>query len=264
MGEKEFFPIPAGVYRIGTDNPVIEALHARIESGVVKKEYLCASCPSHDILIDTVSFSERLVTRSEFAEFVADTGYTTESERMGWGWISDEGRWQKRGGVSWRAPFGLAADDRCVSEGVMPVMQVSWNDAVAYCEWLTRRAGVVARLPREGEWEVFAKMCGVTGMDELYDAAVGVPAPGHFTDRLLDYFGTRSGIGFLWEWTEDWYEGYPGGESNSDYGRVYRVLRGGSILSLPFQRTREYRIRKCPTARSPYYGFRIALYPGAA
>ncbi len=65
-------------------------------------------------------------------------------------------------------------------------------------------------------------------------------------------------IGLLWEWTDDWYEPYPGGIDMKDYGTVYKVLRGGSILSLPVQRTREFRLRKCPTARSPYYGFRIA------
>jgi hypothetical protein len=40
---------------------------------------------------------------------------------------------------------------------------------------------------------------------------------------------------------------------------VYKILRGGSLMSLPAQRSREYRFRRCPTARSPFYCFRVAI-----
>ena len=56
----------------------------------------------------------------------------------------------------------------------------------------------------------------------------------------------------------NWFDKYPGGDDNDEFGEVYKILRGGSILSHPVQRTKEFRFRRCPTARSPYYGFRIA------
>jgi formylglycine-generating enzyme required for sulfatase activity len=162
--------------------------------------------------------------------------------------------------VSWRIPFDAKEEDRIVSDNDMPVMQASWNDAAAYCEWRSKKTGKTVRLPHEAEWEIFASLCGVPGMEEIMTSTRPAVAPEDFAAALsCAGKGGPAGTGLLWEWTGDWYGAYPGGEESGEHGMVYRVLRGGSLPSLPIQRAREFRLRKCPTARSPYYGFRTAI-----
>ncbi len=255
-----YFVVPAGTYRVGIDPHRVIDLCSRHGSPGVKTDYLLTSAPSHEIEIDSVAIATRTVTRGEFAAFISETGYRTESEREGWGWVWAEGRWRKRDGVSWRRPFAAWDEDRCVSDERMPVMQTSWNDAAAYCEWRSEKTGKSVRLPGEVEWEIFAMLCGVPGMEETATSTRPAVAPEDFAAALSSAgVGGPAGTGLLWEWTGDWYGAYPGGEDHGDFGRVYRVLRGGSLTSLPVQHAREFRLRKCPTARSPYYGFRTAL-----
>jgi formylglycine-generating enzyme required for sulfatase activity len=260
--KSDFIRIRAGNYSIGLTAAALEKASGKMKDSTIKKEFLASSFPGHTVHIDEIFISKQLTTLYEFSAFAEDTGYITEGEKQGWGWIWQDERWQKKTGVSWKRPFGTADDERYRQDDTLPVMQVSWHDAAAYCSWLSVKSGITVRLPREAEWEIFAGLCGVPGIVERADDLSQVPVPATVLGALR--MGVRSGvgginaIGLLWEWTEDWYDRYPGGTDQKDYGTVYKVLRGGSILSLPAQRTREFRLRKCPTARSPYYGFRIA------
>ena len=261
LSETDFIRIPAGEYTIGLSSDSLEHAYRMIRNTAVKQEFISSSFPAHAVHVDEVLIKKFLTTSEEFSEFIADTGYVTEAEKEGWGWILEGRRWLKRNGICWRGPFGSPDDERCRARGGMPVMQVSWNDAASYTAWLSARIGKPVRLPREAEWEVFAHRGGVAGVGEFKDEPGAVPAPCGFLETIhqaLDT-GTHFSTGLLWEWTEDWYDSYPGGLQSKEYGRTYRVLRGGSAISMPVQRTREFRLRKCPTARSPYYGFRIAI-----
>lgn len=75
------------------------------------------------------------VTVAQYRSFIDSTGYKTENERDG----KD---------FDWSKPF----QDLVQSESE-PVLAVSWNDAVAYCDWLSKRTGESYRLPTEREWE---------------------------------------------------------------------------------------------------------------
>jgi formylglycine-generating enzyme required for sulfatase activity len=141
-------------------------------------------------------------------------------------------------------------------------VNVSWNDAAAYCEWLGRQDGATYRLPREAEWE-YACRAGTTmafwnGDDVEAVVAVGNLAdssaqakfknyPEHiyqkrsdgfvFTAPVGSYpanaFGLYDMHGNVYEWCQDWYDAeYYSSSPMDDPVNVreaeYRVLRGGS------------------------------------
>lgn len=258
--------LEAGDYTIGLSDDDLERMRKTLrgmgDTGI-KIEYLMNSFPRHTETLHAAMVAKRLVTLAEFETFVRETGQITEAEKDGWGWTWEDG-WLKKAGVSWRAPFGDAADAmyRDNAERI-PVLQATWNDADAFCAWRSAEWGRAICLPSESEWEVFASRAGVFRADEAgrlierhaYDSSEA------FCDALLRAIDAAGGVhppGLVWEWTSDWFQPYPGGACNREYGEVYRVLRGGSLVSHPFQKMREYRFRRCPTARSPFYGFRLA------
>ena len=88
------------------------------------------------------------VTRGQFAAFVAETGYRTqaEKEKLSWAWKGMTKPPRRAAGLSWRKAGFPQTDEH-------PVVHVSWNDAKAFCDWLTRRTGEQAALPTEAQWE---------------------------------------------------------------------------------------------------------------
>lgn len=95
------------------------------------------------------------VTHPEFVRFVKETKYKTDaekSEKGGGGYMAEQQgivNWNRR--FSWKDP-GFPQSSRS------PVVNISWNDAVAYCDWLTRQDGRYRfRLPTEEEWEYCAR-----------------------------------------------------------------------------------------------------------
>jgi len=255
-----YISIPGGEYTAGISRETADS--AIIRGSDIKREFLYNATPGHTEILGEVMVAPAPVTGREFSAFITDTGYKTEAELDGWGWVM-EGRWRKKGGVSWSHPFMHEAD-RIYRQNsdMLPVLQVSWNDASAYCEWLSARTNSSVRLPGEAEWEAFAALSGVpeTGAREFRG---GETIAGHLdlVNAMLDAVSESrcNNTGIVWEWTSDWFKSYEGGPGNSDFGEVYRVLRGGSLVSHEIQGTREYRFRRCPTARSPYYGFRTLV-----
>jgi formylglycine-generating enzyme required for sulfatase activity len=154
-----------------------------------------------------------------------------------------------------------------------PVINVSWDDAVAYCQWLSQQTGQRYRLPTEAEWEYAArsggkkeKWAGTSDEARLgeyawyYDGNSG--SKSHFVgEKQPNGLGLYDMSGNVWEWCRDWFGPYSreqvadpvGPESGSD-----RVVRGGG-WGIPAWFCRSaYRDRCGPDFRDDFIGFRLA------
>lgn len=202
--------------------------------------------PVHQVSVDPFYISENLVTVAEFREFVEATGYVTEAEKFGNSGVFDveTGNWSLVEGADWKQPFG---PDGKVAKDDHPVTQVSWNDAVAYCEW----AGV--RLPTEMEWEFAAKggndsnnrfswgneLVSKAGFEAnvwqgKFPDSVSVEDGYLYTSPVGVYGKTEAGLtdmgGNVWEWTSDTYRLYEGNRYRVPLDENKKVIRGGSFL----------------------------------
>ncbi|MGH7307288.1 MAG: formylglycine-generating enzyme family protein [Candidatus Rokuibacteriota bacterium] len=198
--------------------------------------------PVHRVTVSAFAIDRFEVTSAEFSEFVRKTGHLTDPERAGVGWHWD-GTWREVRGADWRHPRGpgstIEGPDR------HPVVQVSWNDAAAFCRWRG------ARLPTEAEWERAARGAGGRpypwgdesprgrasyGSDvccraddsdgHLYTAPVGA------FPRGRSPFGIDDLAGNVWEWVEDWfdagfYKRSPAIDPVNVVATPRKVIRGG-------------------------------------
>ena len=158
--------------------------------------------------------------------------------------------------------------------GKRPVINVSWEDAVAYAQWLSTVTGKPFRLPTEAEWE-YAARAGTTsdfywGQGEAKDFAWFNENSNNKTqpvgEKKPNAFGLYDMSGNVWEWVQDcWHDNYdqaPGdgsawqGQNNGDCSR--RVLRGGSWDNEPDWLRSAYRGRNYPGYRNYDIGFRLA------
>lgn len=158
-----------------------------------------------------------------------------------------------------------------------PVEQVSWSDAVEFCQRLSalpeeKKAGRVYRLPTEAEWEYACRAGSQTaysfGSDEKslvnfgwYDFnskgithAVGL--------KKANAWGLYDMHGNVFEWCADWYGVYPKGSATDPRGPEdgsIRVYRGGGWISDVVRCRSAFRSGDGPSYRYGYLGFRVAL-----
>ncbi len=202
------------------------------------------------------------VTNAQFAAFVSATGWTTDVEAAGVGYLWS-GRWVLAAGADWRHPFGQKST--VDGKAAHPVVQVSARDAAAFCSW----AGM--RLPSEAEWEFAARSAdgrrypwGDEAPEQGPDAranfgTVACCAPDasdgyHRTAPVGRYPGGASPFGLLdmagnvWEWTASRFPGTPG----------LVALRGGGWGNNPYCLRVSYRHGNPPGIGLDMVGFRCA------
>ncbi|HXK04534.1 MAG TPA: SUMF1/EgtB/PvdO family nonheme iron enzyme [Verrucomicrobiae bacterium] len=100
---------------------------------------------------------------------------------------------------------------------------VSWNDAVAFCQWLSRKEGKPYRLPTEAEWEYTAR----AGRRTLFPSGAEPPAP-----ETANAWGVKNMHTGVAEWVFDWYGPYRAGAQTDPTGPAWgigRVVRGGGL-----------------------------------
>jgi formylglycine-generating enzyme required for sulfatase activity len=136
--------VPAGPFLMGTTENEIEELLENTSNETLRM-LIESEAPQHEVVLAGYYIGRHPVTNAQFAAFVEATGYETEAEEEGRGRAIRDGRYTWVEGADWRHPDGPESD--IAGKGDHPVVQVSWNDARAYCDWLG------ARLPTEAEWE---------------------------------------------------------------------------------------------------------------
>jgi formylglycine-generating enzyme required for sulfatase activity len=198
--------------------------------------------PVRVIYVSPFYLDETEVTNARYAAFVKATGH--------------------------RAPYHWRKGEMPAGKEKLPVVNVSWDDAVAFC------ASEGKRLPAEAEWEracrgVGEKLKTPWGNDDVTakEAHFGSQNPDVVCgSRRRNYFGLCDIIGNVWEWCADWYdqkyyEAAPKRDPKGPETGKYRVLRGGSWFdqtgSLQFL-TCSYRSWAPRSERSPTIGFRCA------
>jgi formylglycine-generating enzyme required for sulfatase activity len=279
--------IPAGEFYMGSTP--LEIGQVRRIDPTFKKEWEQEDQPQHRVRISRPFYlGVHEVTRKEFAQFARTTGYQTDAKRDGkggCGFDAATGEFRQDPVYDWQNP-GFAQNEN------EPVVNVSWNDATAFCEWLSRKEKAVYRLPTEAEWE-YACRAGTTTLyctgDEPESlAAVGNVADGTLKTRFPNWstisgrdgyaftapagsfhpngFGLFDMHGNVWEWCQDWYaSGYYAKSPENDppgplRGSV-RVFRGGSWYDAADLCRSAFRYWDAPTYRDYFLGFRIVAVP---
>lgn len=241
--ESEYnFQIPEGmVFVPGGDSTLIGSSHYFQQETPVKKHQ-----------VDGFLMDVHPVTVEDFSLFIESTGYLTEAEKFGNAGVFNiqKQQWELVNNANWKYPLG---PDFPKAVSNHPVTQVSWNDAIAYCNWAGKR------LPTEVEWEHAARNGGTIlhniypwGNDQIkengkykaniwqgifpfinevedgyqYTSPVGV-----FGETEL---GLQDMVGNVWEWTSNWKIPYDKDEhSYTPNEKSERAMRGGSFLCEP-------------------------------
>ncbi len=253
--------LPGGVFTMGSPES---------EVGRYNRE-----SPAHEVTIDEpFAIGVYEITRNEYDAFVRDTGYASGEESC----LVNEGQvWAERAGHNWRT----LAFPQTVRH---PVVCISWDDAVAYVAWLSRRTRENYRLPTAAEWE-YAARAGTTtpwhwgestafqcqyanGADEATDFPWRAPCNDGSAKTApvgsleANAFGLYDTLGNAWEWVQDcfnWtYIGAPtDGDAWEEGDCSARVMRGASWASTPKYLRVAHRAGAQPSFRSDYTGFRV-------
>ena len=155
-----------------------------------------------------------------------------------------------------------------------PIVGVSWHDAVAYCDWLSRKNGITITLPTEAQWEKAArgtdgrkypwgngKLTGILVNSSLEDGYNYTSPAGSFPAGSSP-FGAMDMAGNVWEWCQDWFDSdyYKNSPKNNLKGPKSgddRVMRGGGWVNDSGLCRCAYRNCVGPSLRGYDVGFRL-------
>jgi formylglycine-generating enzyme required for sulfatase activity len=291
----KFVLIPAGEFLMGSDEaPGVLAEdfpHYEIE----RFRKLGDEAPLHRVRISRPFYlGQHEVTVGQFRQFLELSGYQPQSAADGGAYGYNphydpastvrgdafEGRDPR---YSWRTPGFPQTDDH-------PVLNVTWHDAMAMADWLSKREGMRYRLPTEAEWE-YACRAGTQGryhngndpqalieIANTFDAAAAPHWPRWQTQALPgndgfaftapvgsfapNAFGLHDMLGNVWEWVADWHEddyyaASPRDDPPGPAAGAVRVRRGGSWHTWSLYARCAFRNWNSPETRYTLLGMRL-------
>jgi sulfatase modifying factor 1 len=211
--------IPPGEFDMGSTEAEVAKLLEQAKSPKQKGWYfqqLPAEAPQHRVRITKPFWLGRHeVTCGQFLEFVKDSGHRTTAEldgKGGWGWVNDE--WKQDPNCIWNKDL---RGQRVANANDYPVANVSWEDAEAFCQWLSKKERATEphweyALPTEAQWE-YACRAGSRAMwycdEETALAKCGWIATGSHSHPVGQLEPNAWGLydmhGNVWEWCRDWY-----------------------------------------------------------
>jgi formylglycine-generating enzyme required for sulfatase activity len=272
--------IPGGQALLGTSQPLI---------------HLDEEGPSRIQEIEPFQMMNTSVTNKLFSEFISDTNYKTDAQRLGWSFVfydqlpdSFEDTqaavqtqwWRKVNGACWNRLAGPEAPTELHDDH--PVVHVSWNDAKAFAQW----AG--GRLPSEIEWEHAARgglgdvlfpwgnkepndsdyqPCNIWQGDfpKLNTLADGFAATAPVKSYAPNGYGLYNLCGNVWEWTSGRLKISGRSAESKQHAKHYKgakLLKGGSYLchkSYCFRYRIAARTGTTPDTTTTHQGFRLVF-----
>jgi len=241
--------IPAGVFIQGSDK--VDDSDRKTEYGLVDPLFLNEH-PQHRVDLPAYEIDQFEVTNKAYKYFVKSSGRAEPFlwSQNGYNLLPDRLKVTDIDTLRWIASeyFKLDEDTRSMTKQQLlaamekeqqqldnlPVSNVSWYDADAFCRWQQKH------LPSESQWEKAARGSDgleypwgqtwqpeITNTGDNADNESGLVAVGSFPQNRSPY-GVYDMSGNVWEWVEDWYDAYPGSDyKHKEMGRTNKVLRGG-------------------------------------
>ena len=238
--EPQTVNVPGGTYLMGNENAKPGSITA-----------------AHTVTLSSFAIGKFEVTVDQFRQFIKETGYRTTAEKKDSSQVFANGEFTAKKGINWRYDAqGVLVDTTAKN---FPVVHVSWQDAVEYCNWLSKRTGKMYRLPTEAEWE-FAARGGTGSKHFIFSGSNNADDVAWYTQNAagnLHPVGTRQhnelGLydmsGNVAEWCSDWYDKdyYKSSPKENPQGPAEpvkerkRVLRGGAWgMPQEFARTTDH------------------------
>ena len=228
--------IPAGIFLMGTSDQQIDRLVQLDDLAKTwkDKDSFRREQPQHTVSLKSYYIGKFPVTVGEYRAFVNIGGYKQKQywTVAGWLWREAHGKHQPE----------FWDDVKWAGNAKLPVVGVSWYEAVAYCRWLRGRTGNSYRLPTEAEWEKAARggddrlypwgdkldvnLCNIRGSGLNQTHPVGLYSP-----QDESPYGCAEMAGNVSEWTLSQYRPYPYEDDdgrNDEESEAERVIRGGA------------------------------------